>query len=668
VSAIPVEAAWYRRDITGMRSIAIIPVVVFHAGAQIIPGGFIGVDVFYVISGFLITTLLVNEAEATGSVRLGNFWAKRLRRLVPALVVTVAITLPIAAAVSPVLSWDTLSTQAAASVFYVANVLFWRKATDYFDTDGGQSPYLHMWSLGVEEQFYIVWPVIVFFAIWLARKRLSIRWILALCFGTVFATSLTLSVALTPSDPNAAFYLLPTRAWEFAGSGLVALLPLAKLVKSQLVASILAIIGTVVIVVGLLLIDESDLYPGYLALIPFLGTILLLVSGAGANSVLTPLWESRLAVWVGNVSYSWYLWHWPLIVIGAALFPSNDFAVAAAAALSLGAAALSYRFVERPVRYSPVLAKSMVRTYASAVGATAAVALLAAGLSLFGGFLLDKEPLRTYAQAAETVPRRDCADGTAVDFGSDKACVLGDVNAATTIAMIGDSHAGHWRAAMDQAARDAGYRLIFRWKSSCPSTDIVVGDFRGIQDPACAQYRAETARILAAAHADAVIISNAYAYGDKILSQSGERIAIEQQREEWKRGLAEQIDTLRKMGSQVGVVRDNPRMLFNPTACLARLGYNADDCNSTWDEAHSLIRDFGTVADRVYAEKSLRQILSVDDAICWDDVCRALSVDGTPIYQDQTHLSRMWTLSHVPRLRKFLSDLLADPRSEVRQR
>lgn len=647
--------SWYRRDITGMRSLAIIPVVAFHAGATALPGGFIGVDVFYVISGFLITTILVREAEKTGRIALGLFWAKRIRRLVPALVVTVVFTLIVGALVGSALGWDSLALQGAASVFYVANILFWRESTNYFDTGSGLSPFLHMWSLGVEEQFYVVWPVLLIAGIWLAARRFTLRSVLAVAFGAVFVLSLGASVLLTPLSPNAAFYLLPTRAWEFAGAGLLALLPATMVIRRRWLASVVGVAGVAVLLAGILLLSESDPYPGYLALVPFVGTVLLIVAGSGARSIVAPVLDSRPAVWIGNVSYSWYLWHWPLIVFAKELFPESAVAMAAAAVLSLGVAALSYSFIEQPLRFRPFLAASVRRTYVVGLTATAATVVVALGLYAASSTVLSAEPMRTYAKAAQTLPARDCAGGTPETFGSVEACVLGDPSGEKTIAVIGDSHAGHWRGAMETLAAESGYRLIFRWLSSCPSIDVPVTDLQDVKDPKCEPYRAQTKKILEAAHPDVVVISNANAYNDRIRGANDERLPLSVQQERWRQALGEQIEWARSLGANVGVVRDNPRMLFNPTACLSTLRGSEEGCESDWDSAHELIRTFDEATQGAISDTAVKSVFTTDAAICSGDVCRATDASGVPIYQDQSHLSEMWTLTQVPRLEQFVA-------------
>ncbi|TQK18625.1 peptidoglycan/LPS O-acetylase OafA/YrhL [Microbacterium sp. SLBN-154] len=637
---------WYRPDITGLRTLAIVPVVAFHAGATVIPGGFIGVDIFYVISGFLITTLLVREVGERGRIALGTFWAKRVRRLVPALVVVVVGTLPIAAVLSSVISWDVLAAQAVASVLYVANILFWQQSTNYFDTGTGLSPYLHMWSLGVEEQFYLVWPLMVILGAVIARRWLKLKTVLAIGFTLVFVSSLGLSIWLSPRDPDAAFYLLPTRAWEFAGAGLLALTA-ARIRPAAGLRLLMSSAGVVIIGLGLLTIHEGQPYPGIAALIPFVGTMLILAAGGAPRpDPVTRALQARPLVWIGEVSYSWYLWHWPLIVFAAALFPGQIWATAAAGVLSLGVGALSYYLVERPLRFAPRLTGSVRRTFKFGAAMTAAASV--AAVAVFGAawVLMRQEPLRTYAAAAETLPTTNCSDST-------EPCVMGDRDGQATVALIGDSHAGHWVAAFDEAARDAGIRLIVRWKSSCPSMQVTVIDNAGRYDPTCASFREDTSLILANELPQAVVISNAFGYNDTIRADDLTELARPDQIRRWKDAYREQLSSFQDAGIKVGVVEDNPRMLFNPAECLTRLGADAVSCQSSVDDAFSLITDLASVHDEMTSEFAIEDVFDVNDDIC-SKVCMAVDSAGLPIFQDQTHLSDVWTRSKSPEAASFL--------------
>jgi len=651
-SAPTADPRWFRADITGLRTLAIIPVVAFHAGATFIPGGFIGVDVFYVISGFLITTLLTREVEEYGRIRFGRFWSKRIRRLVPAMAAAILFTLVLSIWFGSVLSWDKLATQAVASALYVVNFLFWRESTDYFGSALEQSPFLHLWSLSIEEQFYVLWPILIIAVYFTARRRARFRMALATTFVVVIAFSLAISVWMSNSYPTAAFYLLPARAWEFAAGGLVAILPLERFIRHRWSSSTMALGGLAVLTFGFLTISETEPYPGTVALIPVVGTLLILAGGANPNapSIALPLLGSPPFRWIGEVSYSWYLWHWPLIIFAIAIFPGHWIAPVCGAVISLAVAALSYRFIEEPVRRGRLQSARIWRTYV--MGATATIAVGVVAVSLIGaqGMLTRDDPYRAYAEAAAEVPPLDCELGTIMQTGGAHACILGDQSSSETIAVIGDSHAGHWIWAMDDAAEEAGVRLVFRWRSACPSIEVTVTSTTGVRDEGCPGYRAETRQILIAERPSLVIISNSFGYRDTFLNEDGARLDPAQQVDAWQSAMADQVAQIDALGAEVAVMDDNPGMPFNPTNCIATLGRDPSTCSVPWSTA------FGpnsSIASATFAVVNEDDYLGFNDAVCPDHMCVAVS-QGIPLYRDRTHLSRAWTLEQVPELSEYI--------------
>lgn len=652
------EPTWHRRDITGLRALAIVPVVAFHAGATFLPGGFVGVDVFFVISGYLITSLLLREVERTGRVRIGDFWAKRIRRLAPALLVTVAVTLPAAALISSVLAWDQLAAQAVASSVYVANIFFWWRSDGYFDTGSTTSPFLHMWSLGVEEQFYLIWPFIIILTL-MAMRRIPFRVRLSIVFGVVFVVSLAWSIYLSPRDPDAAFYLLPTRAWEFAGAGLVALLPLNRLVHGRALPSALAGTGLACIIISVLVFTEEFTYPGAWAVLPVLGTLLILVAGAGDRPhAFAWILQNRFSVWIGQVSYSWYLWHWPLAVFAAAVFQGNQIAVALSALVSLALAAMSFYYVETPLRFKPWLTVSNRRTYLAGMSGTAVILILSASTYVAGGAILRTEPFQTYASAAQTLPTTSCEQAATTGVG--EICIDGDADSDTTVALIGDSHAGHWRHEFGQVAQDLKVRLLVRWRSGCPSLQVPMVGSTGETDAECIKFQEGTIKALEELKPDAVIISNAAGYIDVLRGSDHEALPKDQRAVVWEAALRAQINQMEDLDAVVGVIDDNPRMPFNPTECLTRLWTDVADCTATRAESLALIDPLAPVTRAVSQAEGLVEPMSVTDAICGPTECVAATPDGIPVYQDQTHLSRAWTSTQRAAVTAFIHRLLGD--------
>lgn len=360
----------FRGDIEGLRAIAVVIVVLFHARLGPFEGGFIGVDVFFVVSGFLITSLLLREAESTGAISLAAFWARRARRLLPASLFVIVATLIAARVLLNPLDQRDITDDAFAATFFAVNFVFGFLRVGYFASQQTPSPLLHYWSLAVEEQFYLVWPVVVTFVVYRGRRLLAetgaIRRRVGIVLAIVWLPSFVACIAFS-NDTDWAFYMLPTRAWELATGALVAVwLPqlrrLSKVVRA--VFGWLALIGLAAATMG---IDQVMTvggkvmnYPSALALAPVLTTAVLLAFGDVRRNV----GPSRLLAWaplqwIGGRSYAIYLWHWPLLVIGEAKWgPLNGGTRAALALSSVALAAVSYVVVENPVRHNPRLVAS----------------------------------------------------------------------------------------------------------------------------------------------------------------------------------------------------------------------------------------------------------------------------------------------------------------------
>jgi peptidoglycan/LPS O-acetylase OafA/YrhL len=338
----------YRSDIDGLRALAILPVVLFHAFPNLLPGGFIGVDIFFVISGYLITSILLKDIQA-GNYSIKTFYARRVRRIFPALSVVLIFCLALGWVVLTAVEYRALGKHAAGGAGFIANFMFWKEA-GYFDAAGDTKPLLHLWSLGIEEQFYIVWPLLIYFS---AQRSWSILWLIL----TVALLSFGLNVWQVGSNPSAAFYSPLSRSWELA---LGALLAYQALHPAQVFTaiieryrSLLSGLGLVMVVVGFMVINKSRAFPGWWALLPALGSTLLIASGPH-GLVNRFILSQRIFVWVGLISFPLYLWHWPLLSF-ARIISSETPTVDVRAILvlvSITMAALTYYLVEKPVRQS----------------------------------------------------------------------------------------------------------------------------------------------------------------------------------------------------------------------------------------------------------------------------------------------------------------------------
>jgi peptidoglycan/LPS O-acetylase OafA/YrhL len=364
-----------RPDLEGLRGVAVAGVLLFHLGAPWAAGGFVGVDAFFVLSGFLITGLLLREHERTGRVSLPAFYARRVRRILPAALVTIVVTVGVSALVLAPLDVPEITLDGAAAALSVGNIRFALGATDYFGSTI-PSPFRHFWSLGVEEQFYLVWPALMIGGLWLTRSTRRVGWVIA----AVVALSLAGSIWLTGVDQPWAFYSLPTRAWQLGLGGLLAATAAWFARRSSLVLAPVATAGLVALVMSFALLDGAMAYPGAAALLPTLATAAVIMGGERPGPAAWALGFPPLR-WLGRISYSLYLWHWPLLILPV-LALGRELSLEERLTLglmSIAVAALSWRWIEEPIRrgWSPTAPR--LRTVAVGVAAMALVAVFATG-------------------------------------------------------------------------------------------------------------------------------------------------------------------------------------------------------------------------------------------------------------------------------------------------
>ncbi len=350
-----------------MRAIAILVIVAYHAGLPGFPGGFIGVDIFFVISGFLITRNLIDESSNNNLIVLPRFWARRVRRLVPGLALMTIVTLIASSLIVAPFDMLQISKEGASAGLYVSNIVFGFKSQNYFASNINKSPFLHTWSLGVEEQFYLVWPFILYAAlIWSRRSGIVIRKLAPPIFVIILAASFTSNVVLTDRGSSWAFFSLPTRAWEFALGGLLASLAVRKVPSWCGLA--LGGAGLAAIAYADLAFNDATPYPGTNALWPVAGAGLVILAGqltdSSSPTVLMTMLGTRPMRWIGRLSYSWYLWHWPFIVLAVLAVGNSSVSLRTGAALvSLGVAYVAFRTVENPFRFNRSLIRSSRRTF-----------------------------------------------------------------------------------------------------------------------------------------------------------------------------------------------------------------------------------------------------------------------------------------------------------------
>ncbi len=670
-----VHASSFRPDVEGMRALAIVLVVVFHAGFTPLSGGFIGVDVFFVISGFLITRLLLAEVRRGGRIRLAEFWARRARRLLPASALVLAVVTAVTLLTVDPLGRVETGRDVTASAAFVANWWFSHLSMDYFAADRSLSPVLHFWSLSVEEQYYLLWPpalALLFAVAWrVGLSRQAALRSAAVLLGVVAVGSFGWALLETARTPVQAYYGTPARAWELAVGGLVAMISTTRFHLPGRVAAVTGWLGLGAIVVAAFVITDQTPFPGVAALAPVLGTAAVLVAGATAG-LPGPLGMlgSRIPREIGKLSYSWYLWHWPFLIFAPLIFGELD-AVGTwvVVTASLAAAWLTFRFVENPVRRSPRLAASAPLSLM--LGAALILVGLAAGLAAArapwvpGGpsaqsGASEAEPGTPEASDAITpdplVAREDtnrirsdeCQ--SLFDWTEVKECVYGDVGSDRRWVLWGDSHAVQWFPALEANAIEAGAALQVFGKTSCPASQVTLFSRKWDRTyTECTQWRDEVYRqVRAMPKGTVVFLSGMNEYAVEV---DGRSLSEERSADPIAAGHRDIAATLVELGMTVVSIRDTPFPDRDVPACVAGNRTDPSVC------------DFPrTAADRgrSWEERTLGDVPGVLFVDLIDEVCTPVScpavVDGILRWRDQDHL----TATYVATLDEALATQLRD--------
>jgi len=656
----PLSTAEFRPDIEGLRGIAILLVLLFHAGLPWTPGGFIGVDVFFVISGFLITGKLWRESQQPGGLNITRFYAWRIRRLLPAALVAVAVISLVGLLLAAPLDRSELAADGAASALSLANMRF-IGSVDYFAPTSSPSPFLHFWSLSVEEQFYLVWPALIVLLTW--RGGESRRLIAALLIGVV--ASFALSMWLTDASPARAFYLLPTRVWQLGVGGLLALIGVMGTSRR---AGALAWAGLAAVAVAGVALTAEMPYPGLAALLPTAGAVALLYGGAAPGGPMRLLAAAPLR-FLGKISYSLYLWHWPLLVLPIMFLERalTGVEIVASVAVAIGLSWLSWRFVEQPFRYGD---RSRRATSWSAirigVAGILSVALFAQGLAAAlpssavavqptpspsgspvasdGPITLpaDLTPSLASARDDEERLRSDgCLAFERVTTPPD--CEYGVKGSTITIALVGDSHASHWFPAIEAIALERGWRLVTFVKVSCSFTTLVQRNLALKREyRECTAFNEATVARLNQIKPALTIIVNRRTFrpidGDITSALAGAALG----------------EMVARLPGATAILVDTPDPGRDVPACLSKHPSDIRACLFTQDAADN--REIG-IAERVAAEVSGALLIDLTSEICGAWPCSPIS-ESVLIYRDEDHMTETFSRSLAAPLGVEIAKLL----------
>lgn len=624
-----------RRDIDGLRALAVIPVVLFHFGFNTFSGGFVGVDVFFVISGFLITSILFREISAQ-RFSFVDFWARRARRIIPALSVVLLATLALGWLLLTAKDFSELGRTVRYQSLFISNILFMRE-DGYFQPASDLKPLLHTWSLAVEEQYYIFFPLLM---VVLMRYLRQWRWMLF----AILLVSFGLNIAYIDSRPDFTFFSLPTRAWELLCGAMLAVTPAPKKAIRPWVYQLVGLAGLAAVLLAVFTFDKTTVFPGWAALLPVLGTTALIWSGAQGSTWVGRALSLRPMVCVGLLSYSLYLWHWPVYVYANAISIDGIQAFEAVGwmLLALGLAWLSLRFVELPFREKRLLAG---RKPVLVGGLVAVVSLAVIGSVVRSA---DGFPQRLTGKALEYAQAREWRAGqmkcmlVTKDKKLDKACLVGgNQEVPATQLFWGDSHAAALLPAIEKGARQEGRPVWLYSMSACPP--ILSDDPR----QRCKDFNEQTMeRVRSLQIKDVVLASNwsLYVYGredgdKKVLLNQHDDTAQAEAR--MAAALKARVVAIRETGAQVWLFKEVPlqrKGAISRLTSLARVGRSAEGLGRPLEEHLARQRFLSNLFDSLSAADPGVHVIDPTPLMCADKVC-SIEVNGHSQYKDEDHLS-----------------------------
>ncbi|MDO9380877.1 MAG: acyltransferase family protein [Nocardioidaceae bacterium] len=671
----PVTPRGFRPDIEGLRAIAVLTVVLYHAGLAF-DGGYVGVDVFFVISGFLITRQLSRSVGERGFRAIPTFYAHRVRRLLPAAVVVVLATVAAARVWAPPLQVRSIAVDGLFTTFYGLNYRLAVQGTDYQHLGVAASPLQHFWSLAVEEQFYVVWPLTIALVLALGR-RLAPGLLVALTVVAVAASS-WLSITVTGSSAPWAYFSLHTRAWELGVGALVALTASTWAGLPRRLAGVIAWVGIGAILASALLYTDATPFPGHAAWLPVGGAALVVAAGCGGRVGAERVLGEPLMQCLGRISYSWYLWHWPMLVLAPHVV-GHDLSVLERGVvvwLSVVVALLSFFLVEEPARRAvmpDVRWAGVTIGFAAAVAAVVflvvsvlPVALTGSGddarLAAIGGASDAGDSaltstlaagLRTRAVPANLVPQPDEAaqslpptsrNGCHAGFTSTErpACEYGDTTSDRTVVLFGDSHAEQWQPALDALGRQNGFKVVSWTKSACPVADLTVRNPALNRDyTECDTWRAETVAAIADLQPRRVLVSQS----ENVASRSVGP-------DDFAAATLRTLDALRETsGARVEYVQDVPIPGTDLPGCVAASLDDVRSCSFERDRAYS----YPDRHEALLAAVPGAVDASVDpvDWFCTDRACPAV-VGNVLVYRNDSHMTVPYSRWLAPQLRSLV--------------
>jgi peptidoglycan/LPS O-acetylase OafA/YrhL len=607
-------------QIQGLRALAALLVTIFHA--RLVPGGFIGVDIFYVISGYLITGLILREIENTGTLNLQSFYQRRIKRLLPTSVFVLFVTAIVGMFVLPAITRDALGRDLFAAATYISNYLFSWWQNDYQNLNATPSPFIHYWSLAVEEQFYLVWPIFILFL-----SRYGKR---AVLYGVAIssALSLLLSIYQTQTSPIWAFYSLPTRAWELGVGALLLFVP-ENIWKNKFIPWL----GLVGIGIAAFNFDENTAFPGINAVLPVAATALLIGSISIWPRFFNDLSNNRISQWLGAISYPLYLWHWPALVLPSSAMgrPLRVRERIFCILLTIILAHFTSKYIEQPVRHKNIKGKKIYLFFAATTAASLVAGLI---ITSTASSMISVRGTDYKFNLVDVMEKPAVyGDNCHSNYGETESgeCTYGDLTSKTTIVLYGDSHAAQWFPALEELANERGFKLVSLTKSACPAVDVPRADQGAFKNVHCQKWRDNSIARIQKIH-PAGVITSSFQY---FTPPSGYSDANKW----WKDGQVRLLDALRGSSEHLIYISDTPRPVRDIPNCLA--SRDSHSCDSTEKTAVKIIQGFEKI-----------------DPTPWlcSKYCPAIQ-NGYVVYRDASHISVAASLALKPQLEAALMSM-----------
>ncbi|GHG45413.1 acyltransferase [Flavimobilis marinus] len=666
----PVGREHFRTDVEGLRAVAVLAVVAFHASVPGFTGGFVGVDVFFVISGFLITGLLLREAQGSGRIDFFRFYARRARRIIPPAALVLVVVCLASFLLEPLLGVYNTSRAVLASGLFAGNWHFIGVGTDYFASSAAESPVLHYWSLAVEEQFYLVWPLLVLASFTVAKRfpLLNAR-LLTLSVVLVTAVSFAYSVVTTSSDPVLAYMATTTRAWEFGVGGIVATVAHWLQLQSRRAAPrrtgyALGWAGLAAVLWSVVAFDEATPFPGSAALVPTLGTAAIIAGGilvASERGSIGAFLSRRPVRYIGRLSFAWYLWHWPVLVLvenQTGQLPWQERSVLMLGALLLAVGTL--HLFEIPLgRWRQIAVRATAATAVGFLGvsATTAAALVTGSSAVeslssteasvpidtatfeqvfgpdrgTGSGPVSPNPLD--APGDEPVPA-DCLHDKEV--GLVLSCTLGPPG-GTPVVLFGDSHAHQWLPAFDELAATHGWEVSVFAKAGCPVQNIRPRDDDSrFSDPECVRWRAASIEAIHDLRPELVVVSSLHTY----LPDKAETLAA------WE----DSLERLREAGAPIAYLRDTPNPEEDIPTCISSAFDDWSRCSFPHDGVEEPV-----IQEAITGRQAGVTVIDLLPLFCDGAQCAAVR-NGLLLYRDDSHITATAARSLAPALEAALRE------------